>query len=168
VGADNSQGGTYGAQVVKINLECGPDVRNGYINTDSIANKDPTVKTCLMDNLDDICPNDFADEIIAGFALNMIPWTRVDKVLKHWHAKLKNDGLLKITFPEIRQVGRLIYTGQLNSPDDIAKYLIVLKNKKVLSLFDANQLSERLLANGLSIQILQTDRNGIGAIWARK
>lgn len=99
---------------MKLNLGCGNDLRNGYVNIDitPINNIDRQID---VRNLDDVCNDESVDEILASNILNMIPFREVISVLQHWTDKLKPGGSLTIVVPDIVELSKALLNGQLKS-----------------------------------------------------
>ena len=98
---------------MKLNLECATSqIQNGYINT-SIQPIDGVENVVLCDykNIDNICGDDDAEEIIVNPPLNVLLPTDLVQVLQHWGKKLNSEGVLKISFFDIRVIGKLIAEG---------------------------------------------------------
>jgi predicted SAM-dependent methyltransferase len=83
----------------KLNLGCGFDKREGYLNIDLNSFHEP-------DLIADICnlgmlPSDFYDEIVAQDVLEHIPRTKTKSVLAEWNRLLKIGGTLKLRVPNL-------------------------------------------------------------------
>ena len=85
--------------IKKLNLGCGFDNREGYLNIDLNGFHKP-------DLIADICnlgmlSSDFYDEIIAQDVLEHIPRTKTKSVLAEWNRLLKIGGTLKLRVPNL-------------------------------------------------------------------
>src|SRR3712207_4192008 len=106
---------------MKINLECGNDIRNGYVNVTSwplqeLPDDLPDNTNIVVGNplnLDPVFENDSAEEIVFSRLFNVIHPNHIIPALEHWHDKLAKDGLLKLSFVDIRLVSKFIHSGQL-------------------------------------------------------
>ena len=83
----------------KLNLGCGFDKRDGYLNIDLNGFHKP-------DLIADICnlgmlSSDFYDEIVAQDVLEHIPRTKTKSVLAEWNRLLKIGGILKLRVPNL-------------------------------------------------------------------
>ena len=79
---------------MKINLECGNDVIQGYKNLD----ENPINKLCEKGNFRNIAVADAsADEIRVGNALCKIHMSEIPGIVAHWKSKLKVGGRLYVT-----------------------------------------------------------------------
>lgn len=81
--------------MIKLNLGCGNDVMDGYINID-LRKTHPSVVICDATNLDSIIDDGTVYEIRAVDVLEHIPYSKTVDVLKHWYDKLRPGGLLFI------------------------------------------------------------------------
>lgn len=78
----------------KLNLGCGFDIREGYLNVDfhPFHNPDLVADISKLDML----PSDFYDEIIAYDCLEHFPRCNTEYVLSEWARLLKKRGILKL------------------------------------------------------------------------
>ena len=96
---------------MKLNLGCGKDIRDGYVNIDIIRFSDDVVvgdiqKLTYDDNsIDEILANDVYEHV--GFQDSV-------SLLSHWVSKLKDGGLLIIQTPNILNLAKNI----LNQKND--------------------------------------------------
>ena len=108
---------------MKINLECGKDIRNGYVNT----NANPALFVGVpegvnftvsgYENIDHIAKNGTVDEIIFGPPLNKLnPRTSIG-VITGWKEKLKINGIIKFGFYDIRTIGLYAHRGSASLVD---------------------------------------------------
>lgn len=96
---------------MKINLEATSDTYiNGYINV-SMMPTDARIAPCDPKNLNSICENGEAEEIIANYTLQKIDHELLPNTIEHWNKKLKMFGNLYVSFFDIRQICREGYTG---------------------------------------------------------
>ncbi len=99
---------------MKLNLGCGNDLRNGYVNIDiaPINNLDHQIDAS---NLDDVCNDEEVDEILAVNVLNMLSYKEILNVLQHWVDKLKPGGTIKVVVPDLVELSRAFLNGELKS-----------------------------------------------------
>jgi glycosyltransferase involved in cell wall biosynthesis len=86
----------YGGQSIKLNLGCGADLREGYINSD-LYNEHANVK------FDSLClpyANDSADEIMAYHIIEHFSYGNIQKALREWCRVLKPGGRLHLETPD--------------------------------------------------------------------
>lgn len=100
--------------MTKLNLGCGNDLRNGYVNIDiaPINNLDHQIDA---KNLDDVCDDEAVDEILASNILNMFSYREVLNILQHWVDKLKPGGTIKIVVPDLVELAKAFLNGELKS-----------------------------------------------------
>jgi len=81
---------------MKLNLGCGPDIKEGYINID-LRNLPGVDIVANIDNLP--FENNDIDEIYACDVLEHVSHLKTVEILTHWYKKLKVGGLLFIQSP---------------------------------------------------------------------
>ncbi|MCU0551777.1 MAG: hypothetical protein MUC48_20745 [Leptolyngbya sp. Prado105] len=83
----------------KLNLGCGYDYREGYLNVDMLwfVNPDILGDFRSLPNL----PSNFYKEIIAQDCLEHIPRCDSKPTLREWHRLLAPNGVLKIRVPNL-------------------------------------------------------------------
>lgn len=90
----------------KINLGCGFDKRNGYLNIDFNKFHDPDFVGDVL-NLDDLPKNHYC-EIIAQDILEHLPRCSTKRALLHWSSLLKINGELYLRVPNVIGVCNLL------------------------------------------------------------
>lgn len=104
---------------MKLNLECGLDIRSGWINVSLSVidvSKLPENAKFVVGNFSNLTPlvdDESVDEILFNPFLNVIDAESMVRLLKHWSDKLKVDGILNLKFFDIRRIGRGVHTGDL-------------------------------------------------------
>jgi len=96
----------------KVNLGCGFDIREGYLNVDLNDFHKPDLVADVT-NLD-MLPGDYFEEILAYDILEHIERTRTIDVLIEWNRILKIDGLLSIQVPSLIDLVELLKQNQNN------------------------------------------------------
>ena len=82
---------------IRLNLGCGEDRREGYINVDAYV---PTAD--LQMNIFDLQMDDgVVDEIFSSHMLEHLGKYEVPKVLTEWHRVLKPGGVLRLNLPDL-------------------------------------------------------------------
>jgi predicted SAM-dependent methyltransferase len=75
--------------MIKLNLGCGTDIREGWINIDSYERSNGTVN---MDITKLTYENNYADEICARDVLEHVTHRKTMDVLREWYRVLKPGG----------------------------------------------------------------------------
>lgn len=118
---------------MKLNLllDNGADLRSGFINVDPIAPENDEQGRLKSDvsNLDDVCCDNEADEIVALDILDYYPGGAADKILSNWLRKLKHGGKLTFSVVDYREVARAVLANSI-SPDDVNELLYGKQEKK--------------------------------------
>ena len=81
---------------VKLNIGCGSDIRDGYINIDPFAEEADMCMHADALNFDD----GTADEILSVHMLEHLSKCEVADTLAEWRRVLKDTGTLKIIVPD--------------------------------------------------------------------
>ncbi|GAB5464616.1 MAG: hypothetical protein Kapaf2KO_00520 [Candidatus Kapaibacteriales bacterium] len=106
-------------EVVRLNLGCGQDVRDGFINIDKFSDN-PTVVYADIRKLD--FPDGSVDYILASDILEHFPHGEVIGVLKEWSRVLKKGGIMTLRMPNLRLQTKAYMEGKWDA--DIASYMI--------------------------------------------
>lgn len=104
---------------VKLNLGCGNDVRDGFINIDLFSDN-PKVVFGDIRKLD--LADEVADYILASDVLEHFSHRETDNILSEWNRVLKTDGTLDLRLPNIRLQIEAYQRGDWNA--DVASYMI--------------------------------------------
>ncbi|MBM4053781.1 MAG: glycosyltransferase [Planctomycetes bacterium] len=95
---------------VRLNIGCGTDIKNGYINIDcreiSGVNVRADVSHIPFKNMS-------VAEIVANDILEHFPRNKTQEVLKNWINLLRPEGMLKIQCPDIRTLAYAFVTNQI-------------------------------------------------------
>ncbi len=102
-----------------LNLGCGKDIRDGFINIDLFSD-DPNVVMMDIRSLD--LPMNSVDGILASDVLEHFSHRETDEILKEWARVLKPDGELVIRCPSLRLQCKAYMNGVWDA--DIASYMI--------------------------------------------
>jgi glycosyltransferase involved in cell wall biosynthesis/SAM-dependent methyltransferase len=135
---------------LKLNLGCGRDVRDGYINIDIYSDDDRVIG---MDVRQLKFRDNSVDFINASHILELISHREIDGVLREWARVLKPDGEILIKCPNLKLqltaynrgdwdidvLAYMLFGGQTNQADYIC------------SAFDFESLSYKLRKAGLEI-----------------
>jgi len=93
---------------VKLNLCCGDDVREGYVNIDVRKTKPNVLVIDLERELLRVFPDSSIDEIVARDCVEHISWRRVENLLRDIHRVLKPNGVLFMQVPDLEAIARKI------------------------------------------------------------
>jgi len=97
--------GDKGKQKIKLNIGCGKDIREGYINID-IRSIPGAVKGDVS-RLD--FENNYVDEIDALDIIEHFKMSDVENVLNEWIRVLKPGGKIHIRTPDVKRICKLYY-----------------------------------------------------------
>lgn len=101
--------------VVRLNLGCGSDSREGYINVDI---RRLTGVDVVADVRSLPMANETASEILAHDILEHVSLFDAPKMLAEWHRVLKPGGTLTLRLPDMRKIAAALLGGTLK-PDPI-------------------------------------------------
>jgi len=106
-------------KLLKLNLGCGTDIREGFINIDLYSDDERVIKM-------DVRKLEFQDEtvdlILASDILEHFSHREIDSVLKEWARVLKVDGNIIIRCPSLKLQARAYLNGEWDA--DVASYMI--------------------------------------------
>jgi len=160
---------------MKLNLGCGNDIKEGYINVDI---KEIQGVDLILDISKDRLPfvDGCVEEILLKDVLEHISYTRVEHVLKECHRVLKQGGRIYIQCPDLEAVAqKVILSGEYDwkaisywvygdqnltqgeDPSDIHK-----------SGFTIKTLKELLESLGFTVETINNDGGTNIVCWATK
>jgi len=93
---------------MKLNLCCGDDVRDGYINIDIRKTKQNVLMLDLEKELLKPFPSNSVEEIIAKDCIEHVSWRRVEDLLRDIHRVLKCDGRVYIQVPDLEAIAKKV------------------------------------------------------------
>lgn len=93
--------------MLKLNLGCGHDVKEGYVNVDFRATH-PSVKICDLSKRPWPFATSSIDEIMMLDFLEHFPVSDTDKILLECHRIMKIDATVEIQVPDFDHVARAI------------------------------------------------------------
>ena len=91
---------------MKLNLCCGDDVRDGYINIDIRKTKPNVLVLDLEKELLKPFPSNYVEEIIAKDCIEHVSCRRVEDLLRDIHRVLKCDGRVYIQVPDLEAIAK--------------------------------------------------------------
>jgi len=144
---------------MKINLIANNNnVRNGYINIDQHANPSDVRKiSMLYDNLDGICDDGEATEIIADNIIQIFHGNTWQDTIQHWSKKLCHGGTLKILFTNLPELAKCVTNKNIND-NDTNILLYGSETVKYSSTHSISRISQFLESIGLKI-IMKRSQN---------
>lgn len=93
---------------MKLNLGCGTDVREGYVNVD-LHGTDPRVVCVDLSHLPwERWEDESVDEILMLDFLEHFPYSDTQNILEEVHRILKTDGFVDIQVPDFRECSRAV------------------------------------------------------------
>jgi len=93
---------------MKLNLCCGDDVRDGYINIDIRKTKPSILVLDIEKELLKPFPDNTAEEIIARDCVEHVSWRRIEDLLKDIYRVLKRGGKLYIQVPDLEAIAKKV------------------------------------------------------------
>lgn len=105
--------------MVKLNLllDNPKDCLSGYANVDPFAPEkdDPQGRlSCDVNNLDPVCDDGEASELVVTDILSYFPARDVDGMFAHWLKKLAHGGIIRITDIDLYDVGKALANRSLS------------------------------------------------------
>ncbi len=104
---------------LRLNLGCGRDVREGFVNVDLFSDE-PAVVQMDISRLE--LPDECADYVLASDVLEHFPHRRVPEVLREWARVLKPGGIIEVRCPSLRLQMQAYLRGDWSA--DVASYMI--------------------------------------------
>lgn len=107
--------------MIKLNLGCGKDIKEGYINID-VNNRDPRVIKCDIRQLPQFA-NDSIDEIYLSNVLEHLCSKDLQPTLKEWNRILKVNGKIIIIVPNVIGAVKAFVENRLDTSGFSRRYL---------------------------------------------
>lgn len=101
----------FSRDLKKLNLGCGFDKRDGYLNVDINSSHNPDVTSDVLKL--DFLQKKFYEEIIAHDVLEHLPRTSTRRALLHWASLLQLGGKLSLRVPSVLSIAKA-----LNDPNN--------------------------------------------------
>lgn len=144
---------------MKVNLECGSNILNGYVNINSemVDNThvgDANFIIGVYNNLDPVLEDNSAEEIIFNPVLNCLPPSDIAQCVTHWRNKLIDGGMLVVSFTDILRVSTGIVRGDIDYQN--AHNILYGQNGEIKSLTDLNNIKSLLRQLGFTIDFVDT------------
>jgi SAM-dependent methyltransferase len=108
--------------IIKLNLGCGLDKRNGYINIDVREEVKPDLVIDLEKEFLKRFDNESVDEIIARDFIEHLSWRIVEDFLKDCYRVLKKGGRMYIQTPDLEAISKKVILNQDFKYGDLEGY----------------------------------------------
>mgnify|MGYP001187693939 CR=1 FL=1 len=100
---------------MKLNLGCGNDIRDGYVNIDLNSNHQKVIKGDIS-NLDIFSLTDNSvDEILAIDVIQYFNYQNIVNVIANWCQKLKSNGSIYIESIDYNMISNMMFYDLLGS-----------------------------------------------------
>lgn len=136
---------------MKLNIKCGSDVRNGYVNVDNDTTVTGNVNHGGLESLDWVCEHGDAEEIIAVNALRFIQTDQTDAVLQNWCSKLKDEGTITIQDTDLHLASKSFSNDQIDLQEFSSMIFGLKHNMPFRSGIDMRTVVSKLKDLGLTI-----------------
>jgi len=93
---------------LKLNLGCGLDKREGYVNIDIREDVEPDMVIDLEKELLQRFEDESVDEILAKDFLEHLSWRVVETFLRDCHRVLKHNGRIYIQTPDLEAIAKKV------------------------------------------------------------
>lgn len=146
---------------MKLNLNCGEDVRSGYLNIDlSVRDLSPDLYVSGdVIELDWVCDDNTADEIIAINVLETVSFNLIENMLKNWAKKLSPNGVLKLSIIDLYIVCKLFVEVKITL-EDLIGHLWGQNGQVKMSAINRGKLCE-LIEQKIGLKITLQRYDGI-------
>lgn len=155
---------------MKLNLGCGTDKRQGYVNIDIRREVNPDLIWDL-ERLPYPFEDNSVEEILAKDVLEHISFRRVEAVLREWHRILKPNGQIYIQAPDLMAIAYKVILNNQASYWDISYWVYGGQeyrenaHKAGFTIPTLKALLERL---GFKVERIENDGGTNLMCWARK
>jgi len=151
---------------MKLNLGCGGDKREGYVNVDIRKEVNPDR---IMDLEKTPYPfdNESVDEILAKDVIEHFSFRNVERVVKEWHRILKKGGKLVIQTPDLDAILKAIKDGKIKGWWQISYWLyggqdypenthrLIFTKKEIRKLLEENGFEVKGIVQGGTNMIVE-------------
>jgi len=107
---------------MKLNLGCGGDKRDGWVNIDIRKEVKPD-KVLDLEKTPYPFESESVDEILAKDVIEHFSFRNVEKIVKEWHRILKKGGKLTIQTPDLDAILKAIKQGKIKGWWQISYWL---------------------------------------------
>jgi ubiquinone/menaquinone biosynthesis C-methylase UbiE len=162
---------------VKLNLGCGLDVRDGYINVDVRKTHPKVLVLDLEKELLRPFPDNSAEEIIAKDFIEHLSWRVVENFLRDCFRVLKSGGRMYIQVPDLEAIAKKVVLnpsfkyGELEGWKAISFWVYGAQDYETnlhKSGFTIPTLKKLLESIGFVVERIENDGGTNIACWVRK
>jgi len=136
---------------MKLNIKCGTDVRNGYVNIDNDTTVSGKVRHGGIESVDWVCEDGDAEEILAVNALRFVQTDQTDSVLQNWCAKLNAGGKITIQDTDLHLICKAFSNDQIDQAELSASLFGLQHNMPFRSGIDLRSVVSKLSSLGLKV-----------------
>lgn len=155
--------------MLRLNLGCGSDKRDGWVNLDCRTEVDPDVVHDIRNPLPYEAGS--VDEILAKDLLEHVGYREVLRVLKDWFRVLKPNGKIYIQVPDMTAISQKILEGKLKGWWEISYWVYggqEYGDNTHRSGFTIESLNELLTQVGFKVEKINNDGGSNILCWAVK
>jgi hypothetical protein len=147
---------------MKLNLECGNGLRNGYVNVSGRPIPDPPedlpentyIAFGKFYDLDPLAKDNTVNEIVFNPPLNVLPPETITEVLDHWNKKLTKNGVLRFSFIDFYLLARKFEAGDIDLQNG---HMVVFgQNYSNKSLLDTSLIKTALPSLSYKVDFIST------------
>jgi hypothetical protein len=146
---------------MKLNLGCGEDIRDGYINVDYFIKNNPLVVQQDFRDLSWLESQHAFEEILAIDIIQYIRYTDISNVLSVWISKLERGGTIFISSSDYDLISNMIKYNrlQINEINDAIFGKTNQNHVYNFAIYNLNNIVELLKNLGCSVQ--ESGYNGV-------
>lgn len=146
-----------GIHKMKLNLGCGNDIRNGYVNIDKMPQgqrPQDLYRQGDIQSLDWLVESETVEEIVVIDCIEYLPQNSIGHTIQNWAQKLSSGGILKILVPDCHAIAKSFYQGHFNL-EEYSQTIFGTQNNgdNRMSVIDAATLISMLKEAGLTISL---------------
>jgi SAM-dependent methyltransferase len=156
----------------KLNLGCGYDIREGYLNVDLYERHGPELVADVTDL--PMLPSGYFEEIVAQDVLEHLERHKTIPVLKEWARLLKPDGVIQIRVPSLMDLFEMMASPEWRSIDKTKEAIHLMYGTQAytgdyhLAGFTARTLAHDLQQVGLLVSRAELVHGWLYEVSARK